>query len=305
MRIIRIRSVMLVAAAASCAGFAQLAPDQPHGHGFEVASVKYAGPYNNDGAPVQRGGPGTPDPDRITCENIPMLAYLARAYGLDFGQISGPPWLSTEQYTVIATLPSGTTKDQLPEMWQGLLEERFHLAVHHAAKDLPIYELVIAKNGPRLKNSARNPGQPVAGSGRLLADRDGFPVLTPGVHQAVFQATVDGERVTRETFRDYSMEDLVKNLAWPLGCTEWEHVICTGHVVDKTGLTGKYDFTLEYAGVYYPGGAFPPPREDGQPSRAPSLFDAVQQQLGLQLREVKAPMDVLVVDHVDKIPTEN
>ncbi len=305
MRIPTIPSVMLVAAAAACAGFAQLAPDQPHGHRFEVASVKYVGPYNNDRDPEQRGGPGTSEPNRITRENISMLAFLARAYGQDFSQISGPPWLSTEQYTIIATLPPGTTKDQLPEMWRGLLEERFHLAVHHATRDLPVYELVIAKNGPRLRDSAGNPGQPVAGSGRLIAGRDGFPVLPPGVRQAAFQPIVDGERVTRETFRDYSMEDLVKNLAWPLGCTEWEHVICTGHVVDKTGLTGKYDFTLEYAGAHDPGGAFPPAREDGQPSRAPSLFDAVQQQLGLQLREAKAPMDVLVVDHVDKIPTEN
>jgi uncharacterized protein (TIGR03435 family) len=120
-----------------------------------------------------------------------------------------------------------------------------------------------------------------------------------------FQPTEDGERVTRETFRDYSMAELAQNLAWPLGSTAWEHVIASARVVDRTGLTGKYDFTLEYAGTYYPGGAFPPPRADGQPARFPSLFDAVQQQLGLKLRETRVPTDVLVVDHADRTPTGN
>jgi uncharacterized protein (TIGR03435 family) len=73
----------------------------------------------------------------------------------------------------------------------------------------------------------------------------------------------------------------------------------------KTGLRGKYDFKLYYTGVHYPGGAWPQPGRDGEPGVAPTLFDAIQQQLGLRLREAKALLDELVVDHLEKMPTDN
>jgi len=272
---------------------------------FEVASVKYVGPWDDEKSMSQRGGPGTSDPTHIFCENIGLLTLLSRAYGLSFEQISGPKWLDSVQYTIIANLPPGTTKDDLPKMWQRLLEERFHLAVHHVPKDFPVYELVVAKNGPKLKASAGDPGKRVPGSLPTHGE-DGFPVLPPGSRHAFFQPMENGVHITRETFRDYSMQELVQELAWPLGApSSWDHVISVGRIVDKTGLTGKYDFKLQYEGMHNPGGAFPPPGPDGQVGSAPTLFNALQQQLGLKLQESKAPFDVLVVDHVDRIPTEN
>jgi uncharacterized protein (TIGR03435 family) len=78
-----------------------------------------------------------------------------------------------------------------------------------------------------------------------------------------------------------------------------------GKVIDKTGLDGRYDFTFEFAGFPYAGGAYPPPLAEGESDTAPTLFAALEQQLGLELEKSKAKLDVLVVDRVDKVPTEN
>jgi uncharacterized protein (TIGR03435 family) len=271
---------------------------------FEVASVKYVGPYDSEKGLSQRGGPGTSDPTRITYENVTTLILLVRAYGVDFDQISGPAWLDSIQYTVIANVRAGTAKVEVPIMWQQLLKQRFHLAVHHEVKDLPRYELAVAKGGPKLRPSAGDPGKPAPGV-RPTQGADGFPILPPGARHFFYQPIENGVRVTRETFRDYSMQELAQELAWPLGELSWEHVMSVGRIVDKTGLLGKYDFRLEYAGTHSAGGAFAQSGADGQPSGVPDLFDAVQRQLGLKIEASKAPTEILVVDHVDRMPTEN
>jgi uncharacterized protein (TIGR03435 family) len=273
---------------------------------FEVVSVKYAGSYDSLQTASLRGGPGTSDPVHIVWERVLMLQLLNRAYGGDFDQISGPNWIDSQEYTIRANLPPGATKDDLPKMWQRMLEERFPLAVHHRKEEFPVYELLVAKDGPRIQKSAAGAGQAVAGGSRPTRGGDGFPVLPPGVHHAMFQATENGVRITRETFRDCSMAQLVQELAWPLGApSAWQHVLSVGRVVDKTGLSGSYDFKLYYAGAHYPGGAFPQPGQDAEFGAAPTLFDAIQQQLGLKLQETKALLDVLVVDHLERMPTDN
>jgi uncharacterized protein (TIGR03435 family) len=233
-----------------------------------------------------------------------MLTLLVSAYRVDFDQISGPSWLDSIQYTVIANVPAGTTKEQLPMMWQRLLQERFHLEVHHEVRDFPTYELVVAKGGPKLKPSAGDPGKPVPGV-RPAQGADGFPILPPGARHFFSQPIENGVQITRETFRDASMAELAQEIAWPLGQRSWEHSISVGRIVDKTGLPGKYDFRLEYTGTHSPGGAFSQPGADGQASTVPDLFGAVQRQLGLKIEASKAPADILVVDHVDRMPTEN
>jgi uncharacterized protein (TIGR03435 family) len=249
-----------------------------------------------------RGGPGTSDPARITYENVMMLRLLERGFGVDFNKVSGPSWLDSLQYTIIANVPAGTTKEQLPMMWQHLLKERFHLTVHHETRDFPAYELVVAKGGPKLQPSAGDPGKPPQPGLRWTVGADGFPVLPPGGRHGLTMANENGVQVTRETFRYYTMPELCQQLAWPLGEFPWQHVASVGHIVDKTGLAGRYDFRLEYTGTHAPGGAFLKPGELGA---APDLFGAVQRQLGLQIKTSKAPADVLVVDHIDKMPTAN
>jgi uncharacterized protein (TIGR03435 family) len=260
---------------------------------FEVASVKTAGP-ERDGPTAYRLGPGTDDPERITFERQSMLRLLNVAYGLDFDQISGPAWLATEYYSVDAKVPPGTTKEQVKLMWQNLLEERFHLKAHFTSKEFPAWELTVAKSGPKLRKSGE-------GAPKL---EPGFPVLAAGSRHGVAMAP---PRNVRQTFHGYTMAEFCQQLAWtvsPEGQSGWLGYASVARVVDKTGLDGTYDFTLEFAGRLQ-SGAYPPPLPDGESDTAPYLFDALRQQLGLQLEERKSKLDVLVVDHVDRVPTEN
>ena len=89
-----------------------------------------------------RGGPGTDDLGQITYPRVPLLTLLTKAYGVGADQVSGPSWLTTEMYSVVAKIPPNTTKDDFNLMLQNLLAERFHLTLRHESKDFPGYELV-------------------------------------------------------------------------------------------------------------------------------------------------------------------
>jgi uncharacterized protein (TIGR03435 family) len=105
-------------------------------------------------------------------------------------------------------------------------------------------------------------------------------------------------------FNTFSISDLVGVLGLPLGGLAGNRV-AAAVVVDKTGLTGKYDFTLEFAGYMGPGGAFPPAAPDAPNTGGPSLFEALDTQLGLRLVEKKVQHDVLVIDSISKMPVQN
>lgn len=277
---------------AICA-FAQAGPK------FEVASVKPAGP-DHDGPPQFHN-----DPERIAIDRATLLGMIKSAYDptsgydavhmLDWDQISGPAWIATEPYSVEVKIPPGTTKEQLRLMWQNLLAERFHLQVHFGSKEFTVYELTLAKAGPKFRK---------AGEGACPSE-PGFPAPTSGAKRAM---SYGPPRNTRQTFCDSSMVELAERLSWPL--SEISGQVYAGHftlgkVVDRTGLEGYYDFTLEYAGRPAQGGSHPEPLPEGEVDTAPNLFDALRQQLGLVLVEKKTKLDVLIVDHVDRVPTEN
>jgi uncharacterized protein (TIGR03435 family) len=263
----------------------------PSGIKFEVASVKVA--TRDDDAPtIIRGGPGTPDPERVTYQRINLNRLLCVAYGLDFDQIFGPSWVGSELYTLNATVPPGASKEQLKLMLRDLLAERFHLKLHFIKKDFAVYELSVAKGGPKLKKSGEGP----------YIQQPGFPAVGAGRH---FVPSVVPPRTRRDSFRDTSISDLINRLRFVFGTPVGANSLAVGRIIDKTGVEGNFDFTLEFVGGWGPGGASPPPLVDGQQDSAPFLIDALRQQLGLTLIEGKAPLDVLVVEHADRIPTEN
>lgn len=158
--LIRIGLAVLPAAAV----LAQAAADKLT---FEVASVKPAAPPTPGRMQIMmRGGPGTSDPGQATFSNVTQRMLLAKAYGVQDYQISGPGWLDSERYEIVAKVPKGTTEEQFKVMLQNLLADRFKLTLHHETKDLPRYELVVAKNGPKLKEAAAAlAGDGTAGSG--------------------------------------------------------------------------------------------------------------------------------------------
>jgi uncharacterized protein (TIGR03435 family) len=156
-------------------------------------------------------------------------------------------------------------------MFREILVERFGLKVHHETRTLPVYALVVAKGGPKMTASKPQPNDP-----------DGMPG-NPGVLNT---------SLGRETGRGALIEFLAEDLSDALG----------RKVVDKTGLTGRYDFTLTWA-PDDDAAAMGSSASSGAP-QGPSLFTAVQEQLGLKLEPVKAPVDVVVIDHLEK-PSEN
>jgi uncharacterized protein (TIGR03435 family) len=224
-----------------------------------------------------------------------------------FDQIQGPGWIAEEKYDIIAKVPAGASKDDLKVMLRNLLEERFKLAFHRTKKDFPVYELTIAKGGAKLKeNTDANlePSRPGDWDPWKPRDRDGFPLLPPGKSGS---ASVVVNGLNRMTTRGLPLSMLMSQLGTQLGTSTGPNTYAPGRIVDKTGLTGKYDFKLEYAGGYGIGAALAPSSigDVTDPTGGPSFIEAIEKQLGLKLTKSTAPFEVLVIDHAEKTPTEN
>jgi uncharacterized protein (TIGR03435 family) len=263
-------------------------PVQPS---FEVASVRRV-PLGTGGG--MSGGPGTSDPERIAYTNVVLHPVLAIAYG---EPVFGPDWLDSERYDIMAKVPAGATKEEANLMMRDLLVRRFGLALHHESKDFPGYELTVAKNGPKLREWFEGPDSPTLPplrpqeSASLPRDRNGFPHLPAGRSGMAFGFTGTGR-----THVEAGQQTIA-------GLATWLGSHLNGPVIDKTELSGKYSFTLEFeleGDVVAQVGDL-----DDAGGPAPSLFGALQQQLGLKLEEKKLRRDVLVIDHIEKVPTEN
>jgi uncharacterized protein (TIGR03435 family) len=196
-------------------------------------------------------------------------------------------WIFDTRFNVSAKIPPGTTKAQFHLMMQNLLAERFKLKFHYEKKEMQVFELVVAKNGPRMKESA-GPLPPPDPDARPPApdpsnkDANGFPILPPG-RAPTGMFTSSGVTVR---YADESMTDFAGRLAGRL----------RKPVTDTTGLKAKYDFTLQWV---------PEHRSPTSEDSGPTLLQALQEQLGLKLESKKGLIDIFVVDHVEKMPTEN
>ena len=274
---------------------------------FEVASVKPAPPTEPHGRVFfgpPRGGPGTQDPERIAWSNAALSNILTLAYDIPTFQLIAPDWLSTERYDIAAKVPEGATKEQVRVMWQNLLKERFRLVLHHESKEFQVDELTVTKGGPKLKPTElapdAEPFNPAAGPPKL--DKNGALELN-GAGLIIFVMASPAGATARMTAKGQSLADFSKTLGQQL-----RHP-----VIDKTGLSGKYDFNLEYTpdltGMPPPlaGALQPPGAATGNIASDPgsTIVSALEKQLGLKLSASKAKLDVIVVDHVERIPTEN
>jgi uncharacterized protein (TIGR03435 family) len=301
----------------SLAAFGQVTDENPT---FEVASVKPSAPMTDGRIRVMmRGGPGSPDPGQLTYTNVSLKNILQNAYNVKGYQISGPGWLDSQRFDIAAKIPKGATKEQFQKMLQNLLAERFKLVLHHETKDLPMYALVVGKNGPKLKESAKEdpaaaaaaasaPPPPMDGA-RIKVDKDGKPQLPPGMGKGgmMMMMSPNGLQLTANGVK---LGALVEMLSNQMGRP----------VTDETKLTGDYDISLSFApenmggpllGVPQPP---PPAGAEGGPMHAgggpesggaPTLSVAVQEQLGLKMESKKGPVDLLVIDSMEKVPTEN
>jgi len=267
------------------------------GAAFEAASIQ---PFP-EGSPIPfsgcQGGPGSSDPGVIDCRYVSLNMLLMQAYGVRNREISGPGWLDSIHFNILAKLPGGTTREQVHEMYRNLLATRFGVALHHEKRMMTTYTLTIAKNGPRLKESdpgAAKADDPPTG-GKLPIGDDGFPILR--------RSTIAGGVVTlyrngraRLSAGNVKLAKLAEALSGQLDQA----------VTDETGLTGNYDIALYWTpDSTQPGGR--PATDLPQEADAPeaSLFAAIEQQLGLRLETKKTERDILAIDRAEKTPREN
>jgi uncharacterized protein (TIGR03435 family) len=255
------------------APFARAQAPSPATPQFEVASIR---PHTFTGA----GGGGrlgvSVSGNRITGSIMTLNRLIIYAYDLKNDQISGgPSWAASSEdvYDIAAKAPGDEAPpvDRVRLMFQSLLADRFKLAAHRETRDLPLYELVVAKNGSKLKPHVDDPKAPKPEPGK------------PPSGGLVMTMPSGGQRRIAVTNRP--LATLTSALAAQLGQP----------VVDKTGLTGAYDYTIEFT----PAG--PTVAAD---SDFPSLLVAVQEQLGLKLEPKKAPAEILVIDHAER-PSAN
>jgi uncharacterized protein (TIGR03435 family) len=219
--------------------------------------------------------------DGFSSANITLKSLIAIAYGIREYLISGgPSWIGSTRYDIEAKntdldVPNSPslTKAQRNQMIQSLLTERFRLLAHLDTKDGAIYELVVAQHGPKLQEAKS--GDP---NDNALKNSDGIPIPTTGL-----MMTKPGQ-FTGQSVSISSLVDLLSPLL-------------QRNIINKTGLTGKYAMTLQYT---------PDNGADTDPSdaNALSIFNALEEQLGLKLASAKGPVKTLVIDHVEQ-PSSN
>lgn len=240
---------------------------------FEVASVK----------PNHSGDSGRfvrPSSGRLTITNMTLKDLLGEAYKMRrFQLFGGPDWIDSDRYDIEAKPEANAPPQQMTgQMLRALLEDRFKLQAHRETRELPIYVLTVGKNGSQVRPSSEstcvpfdpsNPTLPSA-KGRNPSDMCGFIGMG--------RNSLNAQQVT--------MEALTMAFSQLLGRT----------VVDKTGITGEVDLHLTFS--------LDESANSASDLGPPSIFTAIQEQLGLKLDSAKGPVEVLVVDHAER-PTEN
>jgi uncharacterized protein (TIGR03435 family) len=231
------------------AAFVSLLPIAAQAQKFEVASIKPNHSGSGSSGDNTSGG-------RLTVQNDSVKELMQLAFGVkDFQIEGGPGWIATERYDIVAT--TGKTGDltdaELRPMLQALLADRFALKFHRETQQVTVYSLVVAKNGPKLTEHA-------GGGSSSNSNTNG------------------GAEKRTMTVSNGTMPRLAKNLERQVGRI----------VNDNTGLTGAYDYKLEWA-------------PDQSPDTSlPSIFTALQEQLGLRLDSGKGPAETIVIDGVEK-----
>jgi uncharacterized protein (TIGR03435 family) len=234
-------------------------------------------------------------PDGFSATNVPLKLLIREAFSVNDDQIAGEPaWAGSSRFDVDAKVDSADvpamkdlTFDQRRQMIRSLLADRFALKTHEETKELPVFALVIAKGGLKLHeaqpgdtypNGLKGPDGQHGGAGMMMFNASG-------------QITAQG----------VPMSDLTRLLSQQTGRT----------VIDKTALTGNYDFTLQLPPMKGPMPTPPAPGngpaagdDGGEDSSGPSIFTALQEQLGLKLESQKAPLPLIVIDHIEQ-PSAN
>jgi uncharacterized protein (TIGR03435 family) len=261
---------------------------------------------------------------RVDIAFMSLDQLIARAYRVKLSQLSGPDWMRSQRFDILATMPEGMSAAQVPEMLQAMLSERFRLAIHRETRDQPVYALFVDKNGPNLKEAAS----------AAISDAPSDTTLNSPQGPVQVRQTDNGSMVTRSTWGPMRFTLSVNGQKGP----EMELLSVTmpmfadaltqfmdRPVIDKTNLKGSYQiglstqdmesFLAAKAMASGPIRVPPPPGKDpprsdpnaataSDPTGGSTIFKSMEK-LGLKLERTKMPVEMLVIDHLEKAPTDN
>jgi uncharacterized protein (TIGR03435 family) len=296
----------------------------PPGPTFDVATIKAAGPLQAQVAAGKLHVGMTVDAAMVNIGFMSLADLIPVAFAVKPYQVSGPNWMKENRFDILAKIPEGVTKDQVPRMLQALLTERFKMVAHRESKEEPIYALVVGKGGPKLKESApdadappveaspqaKNGGAPILnmpeGQVRIAGDGKGAVVSGGAIGPTRVSTGPNGTmhlesaKITLPAFADL----LTRFMDRP--------------VIDMTEIKGTYEIGLNLSMIdlinvarssgLVPAGAGIGGRDGAAVAASDpgggSIFDAVQS-LGLKLEPRKSSVDTIVIDHLEKMPTDN
>jgi uncharacterized protein (TIGR03435 family) len=241
------------------------------------------------------------DGSHVRIASFSLRDLVVRAYGVKAAQVTGPDWIASERYDVNATLPAGSTADDIPVMLQGLLTDRFKVKIHREKKEFPVYALILGKTPLKLIEDAQDPD---------TADSKG--AVNAAATGSAAGVSVNLGRGSYYTFADNQFE--AKKMSVNMLCLQLERYV-DRPIINMTDLQGTYDVTLKLTPEDYQAmliriavnsGVVLPPQvlQYMEGNSIGSLFEAIQQ-AGLKLDARKAPLDLIVVDQAQKTPTEN
>jgi uncharacterized protein (TIGR03435 family) len=277
---------------------------QKSGPEFEVASIRPTPPdapnqvtigIHIDGSQVRI--------NYQTVQELMRLAWRVKPY-----QIAGPDYTNDQRFDVSAKLPDGSKADQVPDMLKNLLIDRFKIAVHTESRDLPVYALTLGKGGMKMKEYAPGPGDAAPDAPADAAPKAALNVNAQGSEKGVYIDYGGGSSLSfvPEKFEGHKVSfDRVADAL---------SRFMDRPVVNMTGLTGLYDFSLAFSREDYQlmlirsaiaAGVKLPPQALSLAQGQPDSFYEGLASLGLKLESKKAPQEMLIVDHAEKMPAEN
>ena len=296
-----------------CVATGQTQAPQPE---FEVASVRPSPPITPELIKSGRVHQGmTTNAGRVDITGIPLTTLIPLAFRVPQSRVMGPDWMGAQRFDIHAKMPAGASEDQIPEMLQALLADRFKLVVHRETKEQSVYALVVAKGDLKVKPASPEtdasapvaaadpnvPPPPAAvmplggGQVRLMDDPNGRGGTLTGLRTGTVRMTMGSDGAVRMEAPNMTFEGLADLLTQML----------RRPVVDMTGLKGRFQIVLELppgeATQARAGGSGIPTASD--PMESP-IFAAARK-LGLKLESRKMPVEIIVVDHLEKTPTEN
>lgn len=263
------------------AGLTIRAQPHPSSPEFEAASLRVSETSNA----LREGGPGTSSPGQWIVRHGNLRYLVMLGWELNSYQIAGPPTIDSAFYDIAAKLPPGTGKKAFHQMIQDLLTARLGLTLRRESRVQDVYEMVVAKGGPRL--TPAEPALPGVNrpAGSFDLDRDGTPQMPLGTSGGLF---LQYRGALHSMGRMQTLQEMARGFS--------SAVVAGRPVIDKTGVAGEYDYHVTYQ-------MDAPPSAEALPGD--TFPRALERQLGLKLEPKRTAMDVIVIDRFNRVPAEN